>query len=83
MFQTEFCGSDYKFVISWDSDATHLYGADQSIDNDQNLFYKLNELYDNISKFTTGSHISYSFVIREIDVTIVWIMFIYRIRGLR
>lgn len=63
MFQTEFCGSDYKFVISWDSDSTHLYDADQSIDNDQNLFYKLNELYDNISKFTTGSHSFYSFEI--------------------
>lgn len=54
MFQTEFSGSDYKFVISWDSDASHISSTDESIDNNKNLFSKLNELYENISQFTTG-----------------------------
>lgn len=54
MFQTEFCGPDHKLLISWDTGNCQNYSFEDDILNDNDIFYKLNELYRNISKFSTG-----------------------------
>ncbi|XP_065220407.1 putative leucine-rich repeat-containing protein DDB_G0290503 [Planococcus citri] len=53
MFQTEFCGPDYKFIVSWDTENGQNYTFKNDVFSDQDVFYKLNELYGNISKYST------------------------------
>lgn len=66
MLQTQFCGSDYKFVISWNALNNENYNSQKIFESDENLFYKLDELYQNISKFSTGTRPFLNYKLYEI-----------------